>query len=236
MQRSLKVTLAILCAFMPFAHGFNSIHQASYDLEPRGMSRTQTLLSIAGIIDSRSTDVWEIPASLVLKPARAVELGAGIQTLWGEVGNHVPYLVFGVKFLTRSRTTFQADMLVPAAIHSGKGFSLASHHRFSHGGPFSSRLTARVGFMEALVEEDALMAFEAGWYPAVSLGRGLSLELGLIGSSQTEGFERNLAMDLQPGLAASFARASTLRASVALGLAGDRKEEMQAKVQVNHGF
>jgi hypothetical protein len=33
-----------------------------------------------------------------------------------------------------------------------------------------------------------------------------------------------------------FARASTLQAAVALGLAGDRKEEMRVKMTVVHGF
>jgi hypothetical protein len=145
-------------------------------------------------------------------------------------------MVFGVKFLPRGQTTFQADLLVPANIKNDKGFSLATHHRFYYGGIFSSRLAARIGFMEALVRDNALMAFEGAFYPTLAVGRSLSLEVGLIGSSQTRYFERNLAMDVQPGLIVSFARAATLQACVALGLAGDRKEEMKAKVLLNHGF
>lgn len=80
------------------------------------------------------------------------------------------------------------------------------------------------------------MAFETGFYPTLALGRPLSLELGLIGSSQTKGFEPNLAMDLQPALNVGFARESTLQAAVALGLAGAHKEEMRVKLTLNHGF
>ncbi|HKP97030.1 MAG TPA: hypothetical protein VJ385_14865 [Fibrobacteria bacterium] len=236
MHRNIRVTLAVLSAALHSAFAFNPIHESSYNLEPRGVFRAGATLSAAGVIDSRSTDAFSVPVSVALKPTREVELGAGLKTVWGGGDDHVPHLVFGVKFLTRRQTTFQADLLVPATASAGKGFSLASHHRFDHGGILSSRLAARLGFMEALVEDDALMAFETAFYPTLSLGRGLSLELGLIGSSQTREFEGNLAVDVQPGLIVAFARESTLQASVALGLAGDRKEEMTAKLLVNHGF
>jgi hypothetical protein len=236
MWRNLKVTLAALFAGLHAASAFNPIHESSYNLEPRSNFGAGTTLSVAGIIDSRTTDIWRIPASVVLKAGPRMELGAGLKTVWGGGDDHVPHLVFGIKWLARTQTSFQADLLVPANSGSGKGFSLASHHRFSYGSVFYSRLAARIGFMEALVRNDALMAFEAGFYPTLSLGRSLALELGLIGSSQTKGFEPNLAMDLQPGLNVGFARESTLQASVAIGLAGDHKEEMRVKLVVNQGF
>ncbi|MDB5104578.1 MAG: hypothetical protein JWP91_2267 [Fibrobacteres bacterium] len=241
MRRNLKVTLAflplaVLSAGPRPASGFNAIHESSYNLEPRGNFGAGTTLSIAGIIDSRATDIWQVPASLALKITPKMELGAGLKTIWGNEDDHVPFLVFGIKWMTRSQTSFQADLLVPANMNTGKGFSLASHHRFSYGSPFSARLAARLGFMEALVENDALMAFEVGFYPTLALGQALSLELGAIGSSQTKGFEENLAMDLQPALNVNFARESTLQAAVALGLAGDRKEEMRVKLTLIHGF
>jgi hypothetical protein len=235
MSGNMKVTLMLLAA-LGAAEAFNPIHEASYSLEPRGNFASGTTLSIGAIIDSRSTDVWAVPASIALKASSRVELGAGIKTVWGEVGDHVPYLVFGVKWQTHRTTGFQADLLIPANTGNGKGFSLASHHRFHYGSVFSSRLAARLGFMEALVAEDALMAFEIGFYPALEVARPLSLELGLIGSSQTEEFEGNLAMDIEPALQVAFARDSFLRAGVALGLAGDRKEEMRAKIVLIHGF
>lgn len=112
---------------------------------------------------------------------------------------------------------------------------MATRHRFGYGGSFSSRLAARVGFMEGLVRNDGLMAFEAAFYPTLTFG-ALSLELGLIGSSRTRDFEPNLALDLQPGVLVAIARQTSLQACLALGLAGDQKEEMKAKVLLNHGF
>jgi hypothetical protein len=235
MWRNLKVTLAALCAGLHAAYAFNPIHDASYNLEPRGNYSGPTLL-VGGIIDSRNTGAFRIPLSFALKVTPQMELGAGIKTVWGEGDEHVPYLVFGMKWLAPSQTSFQADILVPANSGSGKGFSLASHHRFGHGSHFASRLAVRVGFMEALVTDDALLAFETGFYPTFSVGNGLSLEAGLIGSSQTQDFEPNFALDLQPALNVGFARASSLQAAVALGLAGDHKEEMRVKMMVTHGF
>jgi hypothetical protein len=238
MWRNLKVTLASSCAVLfcgGAAHAFNPIHDASYNLEPRGNYSGPTLL-VGGIIDSRNTGAFRIPLSFALNVTPRLELGAGIKTAWGDGDDHVPYLVFGMKWLAPSQTSFQADMLVPANSGYGKGFSLASHHRFGHGGSFSSRLAVRLGFMEALVSNDALLAFETGFYPTFSLGNGLSLEAGLIASSQTGDFEPNFALDLQPAVNVGFARASSLQAAVALGLAGDHKEEMRVKLMLTHGF
>lgn len=236
MRRNLNVTLAILFAGLRAAYAFNPIHESSYNLEPRGNYSTGVNLAAAGIIDSRNTSVWAIPASVALRITPRMELGLGLKTQWGGGGDHVPYLVFGAKWMAPGQTSYQVDLLVPANSNSGKGFSLASHHRFSYGSMLSSRLAVRLGFMEALANDDALMAFETGFYPTLSLGNALSLELGAIGSSQTKEFEGNLAMDLQPALNVGFARASTLQAAVALGLAGDHKEEMRVKLTLNHGF
>lgn len=233
---NMNVTAAVLLAVLQAVEAFNPIHESSYSLEPRGNFNSGTTLSIGGIIDSRATDVWAVPASIALKASPRVELGAGLKTVWGDAGDHVPYLVFGVKWQTHRTTSFQADLLIPANTDNGKGFSLASHHRFHYGGMFSSRLAARLGFMEALVENDALMAFEVGFYPTLEVAHPLSLVLGLIGSSQTEEFEGNLAMDIEPALVVAFARESSLKAGVALGLAGDRKEEMRSKIVLIHGF
>ncbi len=236
MRRNLNVTLAALCAGLNIAFAFNPIHESSYNLEPRGNFNSGATLSVGAIVASQSTSVWQVPASVALRITPRTELGLGLKTQWGGGSDHVPYLVFGMKWLSASQTSFQADLLVPANSDAGKGFSLASHHRFSYGDMLSSRLAMRVGFMEALVNDDALLAFETGFYPTLSLGNAISLEAGLIGSSQTKDFERNLAMDFQPAVNVGFARASTLQALVAIGLAGNRKEEMRVKLVLNHGF
>ena len=231
---------AMVAAFLGLPGGvaaFNRIHSASYDLEPAGNHPQRAYLSVAGIVDARNTDVWGVPVSLALRASPQVEFGGGIQTAWGSgVGDHVSYLVFGVKWQARTRTSFQADLLVPADADNGKGFSLASHHRFHHAAILDSRLALRVGFMEALADRDAVAAFEAGWYPMLMPQGPLGFEFGMIGSSQTRDFEGHLAMDLQPALVANFRRNSSLRTAVALGLAGDDKEKMRIKVQFDHGF
>jgi hypothetical protein len=235
MRSNMRVIMAALAALQA-AHAFNPIHESSYNLEPRGNFSSATTLSMGAILDSRNTDVFDIPASVALKVGPRMEIGAGLKTRWGEVDDHVPYLVFGVKWLTLRHTSFQADLLVGANVNTGKGFSLASHHRFTYTDRLYSRFAARLGFMEALVENDALMAFETGFYPGIILMRPLSFELGLIGSSQTRDFEPNLAMDLEPALIVRLGHDSMLETGIGIGLAGDRKEEMRVKVTLNYGF
>jgi len=236
-NRAVTGALAAWLALPAMVGAFNPIHHASYDLEPAGV-RPQTLhLSGAAIIDSRNTDVWEIPVSLAFRAAPEVELGAGIRTAWGSGTNdHVPSLVFGGKWQSRTRTSYQADLLVPAHGDRDFGLSFAAVSRFRHFELLDSRLALRLGFLDALVYNHALAAFEAGWYPILMPGRPLSFEFGLIGSSQTRDFENHLAMDAQPALIVSFGRHSRLMAGAALGLAGDAKEELRAKAQIDHGF
>jgi hypothetical protein len=237
--RNRAVTGALLVAALglPAAVGaFNPIHDASYDLEPAGVRSQRASLSAAAIIDARDTDVWGVPVSLAFRPAPSVELGAGIRTAWGGTDDHVPYLAFGGKWQSRSRTSFQADLLVPAHGDRDFGLSLAAVSRFHHFDFLDSRLSLRAGFLDALAEDRALAAFEAGWYPVLAPRGPLSFELGLIGSSQTRDFEGHLAMDLQPALLVGFGRHSRLMAAAAVGLAGDRKERLRAKAQIDHGF
>jgi len=232
----MRVTWLILAAGFRIASALNPIHESSYNLIPSGNFESPTTLSVGAYVRSQNTSVYAIPVSLALQAAPRVELGARLQLEAGDVKDHLPYMVFGVKWLTLRHTSVQADLLVGTDFDAGKGFAISTHHRFTYTSWLSSRLSARLGFMDALVAEDGLMAFEAGFYPTVTVARALSLELGMIGSSQTTGFERYLAMDLQPGLRVNFARDSMLEAMVALGLAGDRKEELRAKAVVVHGF
>lgn len=236
MLRNLRVSLAALIAAVQASLAFNPIHFGSYDLVPHGKYEAATTLSLAVQMDSRRTGAWDVPASLALEVSPRMELGAGLKTHWGESDDPVSYLVFGVKWKTLQNADFQVDLLVGADAARGKGFSLASLHRFRHFTRLHSQLTARIGFMDALVENDALMAFECGFYPALVPVRPLTLQLGMIASSQSSGFERHLAMDLQPALQVRYRRGSMVETAVALGLAGDRKEEMRVKVALIHGF
>jgi len=235
MGSNLRVTLAALAA-AACAHAFNPIHESSYNLVPRANYSTATTLAVGAILDDRNTDEYSFPASIALQATPRMELGAGLTTRVVDGDLHVPYMVFGVKWLTLRHTSFQADLLIGTDLGTGKGFSLASYHRFTYSELFYSRLAVRAGFMEALVNDDALMAFEAAWYPGLMLFRPLSFELGLIGSSQTRNFENNLAMDIQPALLVQFARESMLQTAVAMGLAGDHKEHLRVSVTLIKGF
>jgi len=236
-NRGVTLILAAWLALPSAVGAFNPVHDASYDLEPAGVRPQQLHLSGAAIIDARNTDVWGIPVSLAFRASPSVELGAGIRTAWGSgTDDHVPFLVFGGKWQSRSRTSYQADLLVPAHGDRDLGLSLAAVSRFHHFEALDSKLALRLGFLEALTDDHALAAFEAGWYPILMPGRPLSFELGLIGSSQTRDFEGHLAMDIQPALIVAFGRHSRLMAGAALGLAGEYKERLRAKVQIDHGF
>jgi hypothetical protein len=233
------VTGAILAAGLACPRGpaaFNPIHDASCDLEPSGLRPRPASVQAAAYVDSRATDVWHVPVSLALRAAPSLDLGAGIKTAWGGgAEDHVPYLVFGAKWQPRSRAAFQADLLVPTHGERDYGLSLGAHRRFHHFSALDSRLALRAGFFDALAER-ALFAFEAGWYPVLMPAGPLSFELGLMASSQTRDFEGHLAIDMQPALIVGFARHSRLMAAAALGLAGDRKEHLRAKAQIDHGF
>ena len=145
-------------------------------------------------------------------------------------------MVFGVKWLTVKHTSVQADLMVGTNLNTGKGLAISTYHKFQYLPWFSAPLAVRVGFMEALVERDALMSMEIGYYPTLAAAHTLALECGIIGSSQTKGFEDFLAMDLQPALRVKFGRQSELVTALAIGLAGNNQEEMRVKVVINHGI
>jgi hypothetical protein len=238
-QRNRGVTGALWAASLALpaaVAAFNPIHHASYDLEPAGVRPQQVNLSGAAIVDSRNTDVWHVPVSLAFRASPSFELGAGIRTAWGGTDDHVSSLVFGGKWQARSRTSYQADLLVPAHGNGELGLSLAALSRFHHFDILDSRLAVRVGFFDPLVAEHALAAFEAGWYPVLLPSGPLSFEVGMIASSQTRHFENHLAMDVQPALIVGFGRHSRLMAAAAWGLAGDAKEQLRVKAQIDHGF
>ena len=233
-----RLRLIILVSLMGAmrAAALNPIHESSYSLLPRGNSASDAAVSVAGIMRSGSGGDFDLPVSLQFQVTRHVELGGGIKTHWGD-GGHVPYLVFGAKYLTPGATSFQADFMIGSASGSGKGFALGAHHRFGYSRRFQSRLVGKLGFMDALVDEDALLAFEVGFYPSLMLMRPLTFELGLITSSQTENFDSHFAMDLQPALLVGIGKESVVETAVAWGLTGDdRKEDLRVKVAIIWGF
>jgi hypothetical protein len=229
--------MALVAAFAGPVLALNPIHESSYNLAPRGKFSASGWFGIAGILESRVDDFWKIPLSLALEAGPKVELGAGIKTQWGGASDdHVPYLVFGAKYMLTGATTLQGDLLLGANVTAGKGFSFGLHHREGHGRRLFSRFTGRVGFMEALVEQDALLALETAWYPTLHIVRPLSLEMGLIASSQTSDFNDHFALDLKPALQVHMGRESMVESAVTVGLAGERREDLRVQVTVIYAF
>lgn len=226
-------------AFIAFAIGaasaFNPIQDGGYDVLPRGNLASTATFEGAGIFSS-NRDYAAVPLSLAFRATPKLELGAGLKTAWGDVGDHIPHAVFGAKYLIPGQTSLQAHLLVAMAEGAGNGLTLALHHRFGYSPRFYSRLVGKVGFMDALVNDDALMAMEGGFYPTLNIMRPLSLEFGLIASSQTSNFSENFALDFQPALQIHIGRESSVETAVALGLAGDRKERLRVKVALLYGF
>ena len=233
MRGNLKVTLGAVLAAQ-CAWGLNPIHESSYNLLPRGKFASSFTVDVGGITSSGS-DVFEVPFSLSLEATPRLEFGAGLKTGWAGSEDHIPWIVFGAKYLARGGTTFMGDLIL-GANSPGKGFALGAHHRFAHARRFYTRATGKLGFMEALTDNDALMAFEAAAYPTVNIVRPLSLELGFITSSQTEDFNDNFALDMQPALLVHIGGESVVEAAATVGLAGERREDLRIKVVVIYGF
>lgn len=235
MTCNIRVTLIGLTAFQ-VVFALNPIHEASYNLVPSSNFQCATTLSGGAYVHSQTTSTFDMPVAIALQATPRVELGARLQSRWGDVEDNLPYLIFGVKWLTLKHTSVQADLMIGTNLNTGKGFSISTHHKFQYFSWFSAPLVTHFGFMEAMVDRDALMAMEIGYYPTLAVARNLALECGLISSSQTNGFEDYLAMDLQPALRVKFGHQSELVTALAIGLAGRMREKMRAKVVINYGI
>ncbi len=237
MRPYLRAVLGLVACLPAPALPLNPIHEGTYGVLPRGKSLASTTFSIAAILDSRDDELWRVPVSLALEAGDRAELGAGLKTQWGEGADRtIPYLVFGGKYRLSPATSLEGDLLLGADRSGDKGFSFTVHHRAGHGRRLFSRLVGKAGFMEAFVRDDALMALEGAWYPTLAPARPLSLELGLIASSQTSDFDAHFALDFQPALLVHTGRESVVATAVALGLAGDNREDLRVKVAVVQGF
>jgi hypothetical protein len=80
------------------------------------------------------------------------------------------------------------------------------------------------------------MAFEAAWIPALHFGRGLSVECGLVASSQFSDFNDYFALDLQPALSVGLGNDGAVLSQVTVGLAGERREDLRVKIALARGF
>ena len=222
------------------AQAINPIHESAYDLIPTTNYKAATTLSAGLNVRSNADKIYEVPLGIALRATPRIELGAKLETNWGDVHDHAPLLICGVKWLTLKQTSIQADFLFGINNANGsqgnKGLAFSTYYKFQYASWLSSGLSGRLGFMEALVSEDALMAMEFGFYPALNFNSALTFEMGLITSSQSKNFENHLAMDLQPALRVGFDRVSWVETAIALGLAGNRKEDFRLMVSIIHGI
>ncbi len=214
----------------------NPIHESSYSVLPRGKYSSPFTLQTGTYFFAESSPSFDVPLTVTLSGSDKLEIGVGLKTRWVDVEDNVPFMVFGAKLALDRSTSVHIDMLLHTNDRAQRGLTLGLHQLFASGGQFYSRLTGKVGMLDALVRDDALMAMEAAWYPTLRLMSPLSVELGVIASSQTFEFENNLAIDLQPGLIVHIGGESVVETMVTLGLAGDFKEDLRVKMGIVKGF
>ncbi len=211
------------------AFALNPIHTAGFASVDREASRADFLLETGGLFRDGDPVHAQIPVALSLGLGR-LEFGGALKTQWGHRGDAVTHFTFGGKFRADGNLTLGASLSTPLSDGASPGLMLEALGRNGHGRRLSSLWVARAGFLDGLAYGDALMAMEFSWTPRLTLGRGLSLECGLIGSSQTENFDGHFALDLQPGLQVGLGRSGALFAGIVLGLTGDHSESMAARL------
>jgi hypothetical protein len=213
--------------------GLNPIHEGGFALWHRSMTRADWRAE-GGAAFASGQDAVAIPLALSVRLADNVELGAGLKTVWGDVGDPIPYAPLGVKISTGNSLTVNVDFLV-ATSGGDHGLRAGLLKRIGHGRRLSSRISGQIGFLDAFVN-DAPMAFEAAWIPALHFGRGLSVECGLVASSQFSDFNDYFALDLQPALSVGLGNDGAVLSQVTVGLAGERREDLRVKIALARGF
>ncbi len=218
--------------FLAAAWGLNPISEGGFALWPRGVSPTDFRAEEGFIILSGSG--VEIPGAVSLRATPTLELGAGLQTYWGGNRAHIPYLPLGVKYQTDRATALNLDFWVPTQNGNG-GLRLGALTRLQHGGRLSSVLSGQIGFFDAFTGGGGA-ALGTAWTPSLRLLRGVSLQCGLVASSDTRAFNDHFAFDLQPGAFVDLGRGSSLLSQITLGLAGPHREDVRAELALSEGF
>ncbi len=229
----LNFLFVLLLALSSWA--LNPIHEASYSLVPSAIHSRDINLELGVYTDASNFDVISIPISGSFKISKNLELGAGLKTYWGDVGDNIPFLAAGAKFRLAGNGTLQADILMNLQGDGDNGISLSYWKKKSYSRVFSTGYHLRLGAFDALTR-DALFAFEGAAYPQLHFSSPLSFQLGFIASSQSDRFEDFLAIDLEPALLIALGNGSKLSVSLTVGLAGNQKEESRLEVNWLKGF
>jgi CheY-like chemotaxis protein len=195
----LKTLLVVLAISASSVFSLNPIHTAGYASRDREAMQADILFETGGIFRDGDPVHAAIPVAVALGIGKG-ELGAGLKTNWGGRGDAISHFVLGAKLKTDRNKTLGASLLAPLSEGGNAGLMLEALGKNGLGRRLHAQWVGRLGFMEALAHSGALMAMELSWTPKLTLGRGLILEAGLIGSSQSKNFDGSFSLDLQPGL------------------------------------
>jgi len=210
------------------AQAFNSIHFNSYNLVPTSIYFTTLNLSSGLYLEPNEPTTFSLPVSAVLNLAHDFELGAGIKTHWGRRSESITHIVMGTKIGLTGYSFIQADLLL-ATQNSANGFSITYLKITNVTAKFINYSQFKFGLMNHFAS-DALLAFEAGFYPTLKIVKPIGLQLGFVSSSQSAQFENNLAIDFLPTLLVNVANATELSVSLVMGLAGNHQSDLALHV------
>lgn len=223
------LALCFLGLAMPFsASALNPIHESVYQAYPTGLSQGEPALHTAAIVDEGG-GAFDLPLGLSFALGKQFELGASIKTAWGNGRDPVTSWVLGLSAALDSRTALGAHLLFSASGGEPVGLTLLGHRR----GGLSRRIATisdlRLGFLSALAQQNAFMAFEGSYALRLHLAGPVSLQAGAIASSQTRYFNEHFALDFEPGLHVGTGRNSAVQTLITIGLAGERREGLRVK-------
>lgn len=225
---AIYLTLGIV-SLTNVAHALNPIHESTYLAYGGGLSQGMPTLHAAFIVPSGG-DVIDIPIGQSLALGPRFEIGGGLKTQWGGADDLIPAIVFGGQIAVSSRSALGLHFLM--STHGGdyNGLTGVWHTRGGLGRKVSTDFDFRLGFLDALVDGNALCAMELSYGLKLHVTRGVSLLGGLVASSQTKSFNDHFALDVEPGVHVGTGRNSGVQTVVTLGLAGERRETMRVKV------
>ncbi len=230
-RRSLKNNFIILLLLIGVnTWSFNGIHDlSSYSLLPRGVYSGPYTFGVGTYFTPGQSQI-NIPMSFSFTPTRGLELGAGLKSRWVNTSSNFPWLIFGLKYKLTSHTLL-TNVLLGTSSSTSNGLSVGLYRHQSMSSHFSYRYQAKLGFLKALTD-DSWMAFELEFYPTLKIFNPVSLEFGIITSSQANEFEDHFALDFQPGILVGIGRQSQVVTTVAIGGVGSRQENFRVQMVI----
>jgi len=210
------------------------LHESTYLAFPQGLTGGKGAMHLALIVP-RGGDALYIPVGGALALGSSVEVGAGLKTVLGDASD-IQYLTFGGQFAGLGHSVYGLHLLLDANGGDNHGLTATYFHQGGLSRRIATALGLRLGFMEALVAENALMAMEAGYALRLALSHGVALQAGLVAASQTKHFNDYFSLDFEPEVRVGTGRQSAVATILTLGLAGERREDFRVKVAWTQRF